>query len=349
VNTWGRHIRLSIFGESHGKAIGVIIDGLPAGESIDEERIAVEMSRRAPGGTEFSTARNESDLAEILSGTLNGKTTGAPLCAMIRNNDARSGDYGKAIRPGHADWTALLKYSGHADMRGGGHFSGRLTAPLVFAGALAKQIIGGRGVKVFGRVLSVGNLKDTETPATADEWEKISMARFPASEGVRDAMQALILEAKGEGDSVGGIVEAAALGVPGGCGEPFFGALESVAAAMMFSIPGVKGLEFGGGFALTHMRGSEANDELYVEDGIIRSRTNNNGGILGGISNGAPIILRVAIKPTASIAKVQRTVDPEHMTNVELEIKGRHDPCIAPRATPVVEAGLALSILECMS
>jgi chorismate synthase len=267
---------------------------------------------------------------------------------MIRNTGAHPGEYGRLLRPGHADWTALLKYKGHADMRGGGHFSGRLTAPLVFAGALAKQILGRRGVRVFGRVASAGGVEDMAPPITPEEWAHVSMSPFPASEAAREAMIGAIMAAKGEGDSVGGVVEAVAFGVPGGHGGPFFGSFESVAASLLFSIPGVKGVEFGAGFRLAHMRGSEANDGICAEGGHIRSHTNNSGGILGGISNGMPIVTRIVVKPTASIAKRQHTVDPETMENAELEIKGRHDPCIAPRATPVAEAALALSVLECM-
>jgi len=324
MNTWGHSLRLSIFGESHGPGVGIVIDGLPPGEPVDFEAVAAEMRRRAPGRDETSTARREDDTPEILSGLLEGHATGAPLCAVIRNHDARSRDYDAKLRPGHADWTALLKYKGQADMRGGGHFSGRLTAPLVFAGAVAKQMLARRGVEITGRVVQIGAVTDP------------------------DAMRAEILAAKAGGDSVGGVVEAVATGVPGGLGEPFFASLESVTASLLFSVPAVKGVEFGDGFGLAAVRGSQANDELYLEDGHIRARTNHNGGVLGGITNGEPVVVRAAFKPTPSIAKPQRTVDAETMRETEIIVRGRHDPCIVPRALPVVEAALALSVLDCM-
>ncbi|MCL2747945.1 MAG: chorismate synthase [Oscillospiraceae bacterium] len=339
MNTWGNKLKLSIFGESHGPAVGIVIDGLPPGGPLDMDAVQAEMRRRAPGRDDTATARREGDMVEILSGLHDGRTTGAPLCAIVRNHDVRSGDYDAKLRPGHADWTALLKYKGFADRRGGGHFSGRLTAPLVFAGALAGQFLSRQGVRIKARMVRVGQ---TEDP---------------------DLMRGEILAAKADGDSVGGIVEAVATGVPGGLGDPFFASLESVAASLLFSIPAVKGVEFGDGFALAAMRGSQANDELCVEDvvdvegephvegsvegGRIRARTNHNGGILGGITNGEPVVVRVAIKPTPSIARPQRSVDASTMGEVEITIKGRHDPCIVPRAVPVVEAALALSLLDC--
>ena len=324
MNTWGYKLRLSIFGESHGPAIGVVMDGLPPGEPIDLEDVARELLRRAPGRDETATARREEDTAEVLSGLLMGRTTGAPLCAVIRNRDTRSGDYDAKLRPGHADWTALLKYKGHTDRRGGGHFSGRLTAPLVFAGAAAKQILGRHGVTVAGRAARIGAVTDP------------------------DGMRTEILAAKADGDSVGGVIEAVAVGVPGGLGEPFFASLESVTASLLFAIPAVKGVEFGDGFGLAGLRGSQANDELYLDGGHIRAHTNHNGGILGGITNGEPVVVRAAFKPTPSIARPQRTVDAGTMQETELTVRGRHDPCIAPRALPAVEAALALSILDCM-
>jgi chorismate synthase len=326
----------------------VVVDGLPAGESIDTDRIAYEMARRAPGKDAFSTARRETDAVEILSGVKDGRTAGAPICGLIRNSDARSGDYDESLRPGHADWTALLKYGGFADMRGGGHFSGRLTAPIVFAGAMAKQILLRRGVGIYGRIAAIGGVSDTENPCGESEWADLSGLKFPASEDAAALMRAAIESARADGDSVGGVVEAAAYGLPGGIGDPFFASVESVVASMLFSVPAVKGLAFGDGFRLAELRGSEANDELFVDDGVIRSRTNHSGGVLGGISNGMPLIVRAAFKPTPSIAKAQRTVDPRDMKETELRIKGRHDPCIVPRAVPVVEAGLALSVLDCM-
>jgi chorismate synthase len=348
MNTWGRALRLSIFGESHGAAIGMIVDGLPAGEAVDAEALAREMARRAPGQGAFSTARREADAVDILSGLKDGRTTGAPICGLIRNTDARSGDYDGRLRPGHADLTALLKYGGYADMRGGGHFSGRLTAPLVFAGAMAKQVLARCGVRVYGRVAAIGGAADETAPGDEAAWQALASLRFPASEDAAARMRARIDAARADGDSVGGIVEAVAYGVPGGVGDPFFASAESVLASLLFSIPAVKGVEFGDGFRLADLRGSEANDAFVVEGGAILSRTNHNGGVLGGITNGMPLLVRVVCKPTPSVAKEQRTVDPASMTETTIAIKGRHDPCVVLRAVPVVEAAMAISVLDCM-
>jgi chorismate synthase len=327
----------------------MVVDGLPAGESIDAEALRREMERRAPGRDALSTARRETDAVEILSGIKDGVTTGAPICGLIQNGDARSGDYDARLRPGHADWTALLKYGGHADLRGGGHFSGRLTAPLVFAGALARQTLWRRGIRIYGRIAAIGGVADAKTPRDEAERQSLAGLRIPAFGDAAARMSAAIDAARAAGDSVGGIAEAAAYGVPGGVGDPFFASVESVTASLLFSIPAVKGVEFGDGFRLADLRGSEANDELFIERGAIRSRTNHNGGILGGITNGMPIVVRVACKPTPSIAKAQRTVNPADMTETTLATAGRHDPCVVPRALPVVEAALALGILDCMS
>jgi chorismate synthase len=349
MNTWGNGIKLSVFGESHGIAIGMIVDGLPAGEAIDEDELGREMARRAPGRDSLSTARRETDEVEIVSGVKDGFTTGAPVCGVIRNGDARSADYDGKLRPGHADWSALLKYGGCADMRGGGHFSGRLTAPLVFAGAMAKQVLRRRSVTIYGRIAAIGGIVDADSPRGEADWRALADLKFPASREVSESMRREIETARADKDSVGGVTEAVAYGVPGGVGEPFFASLESVVASVLFSIPAVKGVEFGGGFRLADMRGSESNDAIFIENGAISSRTNNCGGILGGISNGMPIVVRAAFKPTPSIARVQRTVDPVDMKETETEIRGRHDPCVVPRAVPVVEAGLALGILDCMA
>jgi chorismate synthase len=338
LNIWGTALRLSIFGESHGPAIGVVIDGLPAGERLDMDAIQHELNRRAPGG-ELSSARKEADRPEILSGLLDGTTTGAPLCAILQNTNARPQDYGTALRPGHADWTALLKHGGHADMRGGGHFSGRLTAPLVFAGAAAKQLLARQGVKVYGRLAAIGGIESPR--ADCDE-----AAYTAIGDGLTPQMRDAILAAKEAGDSIGGIIEAAAFGVPGGLGIPFFASVESVAAALLFSIPAVKAVEFGTGAQLAAMRGSKANDALRLSGGRIVSQTNHSGGILGGITTGMPVTVRAAIKPTPSIAMPQQTVDAATLEETTLTITGRHDPCIAPRALPAVEAALALTILD---
>ncbi|MDR1515926.1 MAG: chorismate synthase [Synergistaceae bacterium] len=349
MNAWGNRLKLSIFGESHGPAIGIVIDGLPAGEAIDAAETAREMARRAPGGNDLSTARNEPDEVVILSGILRDKTTGAPVCGVIYNRDARSRDYDTILRPGHADWTALLKFGGYADLRGGGHFSGRLTAPLVFAGSIAKQILSRRGVEICARITAIGGVSDEparEEYGSASEFRAALAADFPASAEIAEAMKAEIRAAKERGDSVGGVVEAAVFGLRGGIGEPFFGSMESAAASLLFSIPAVKGVEFGRGFRLASMRGSEANDAIRLENGRIVSRTNNSGGILGGITNGMPIVARAAFKPTASIALPQESVDAASKQETTLRILGRHDPCVAPRAVPAVEASLALCALD---
>jgi chorismate synthase len=346
MNVWGNRLKLSIFGSSHGKAVGVVVDGLPPGEPIDLDQVAREMSRRAPGRNDLSTARREADAVDVLSGLYEDRTTGAPICGVIYNSDARSGDYDTKLRPGHADWTALLKYGGHADMRGGGHFSGRLTAPLVYAGSLAKQILSRRGVHAYARIISIEGVSDALPASSLEECRAISGRDFPASPTVEEAMKNAIGAAKNDGDSVGGVVEAVVFGLPGGLGEPFFGSMESSVASLLFSVPAVKGVEFGDGFRVAALRGIEANDALCIEDGKITARTNHNGGILGGITNGMPLIVRVAIKPTPSIALPQESVDAAAMREVTLQIKGRHDPCIVPRAVPVIEACVALSALD---
>jgi chorismate synthase len=348
MNTWGHALRLSVFGESHGKAVGIVVDGLPAGETVDMDALARDMARRAPGRDEFSTARREADTAEILSGLHEGRTTGAPVCGVIFNRDARPGDYDRVLRPGHADWTALLKYRGHADMRGGGHFSGRLTAPLVFAGALARQALARRGVRVHAKIAAIGGVPDAEIPCTPDAYGAVAALAFPVADAAAaEAMRRLIRDARAEGDSVGGVVEAVAFGLPGGLGEPFFASVESALAALLFSVPAVKGVEFGDGFRLASMRGSEANDALCARDGRITALSNHNGGLLGGITNGMPVVVRAAVKPTPSIAREQQTVDADGAQTV-LSVRGRHDACIVPRAVPVVEACLALCALDAL-
>lgn len=323
MNTWGEKIKLSIYGESHGAAVGIVIDGIKPGLELDFEFIKSEMARRAPGRNELSTPRPEDDEVEIVSGVLYGKTTGTPLCGFIRNKNTRSKDYDSArLRPGHADFTGFVKYNGFADTRGGGHFSGRLTAPLVFAGAVAKLALMQKGVTISAHILSVGGVSGEE------------------------AMREAVLKAKENGDSVGGIIECTAENVPAGWGEPFFGSVESSLSSMLFSIPAVKGVEFGSGFKLADMLGSQANDELYMENKTIKTHTNHNGGINGGITNGMPIVFRVAIKPTPSISLAQRTVNIETMTDDTIEVKGRHDPCIVYRAVPVIEAAAALCLLD---
>ncbi|MBU3182242.1 chorismate synthase [Clostridium psychrophilum] len=350
---WGKKVKYSIFGESHGRGIGITIDGLPPGIELDMDFINGEMQRRAPGRDEFSTKRFEGDKVEILSGYFNGYTTGTPLCGVIFNENQNSKDYDKLkdlARPGHADFTGKVKYSGFNDYRGGGHFSGRITAPLVFAGAVAKQILFDKGIVIGSHILSIGNVHDNyfdsvnlEIQTLADVLHK----DFPVIDDLKGKeMKSFILKAKEETDSVGGIIEVAILNVPCGLGEPFFDSIESNLSQLLFSVPAVKGVEFGLGFEITTLRGSKANDEPYIDNVRVLTKTNNNGGINGGISNGMPIVFRVAMKPTPSIAKTQNTVDMATGENSEISVTGRHDPCIVLRALPVIEACAAMSILD---
>lgn len=353
---WGSKIKLSIFGESHGNAIGITIDGLPAGFSIDMDKIMMEMARRAPGKSSLSTPRKESDIPEILSGYFEGKTTGTPLCAIIRNSNTKSKDYSKlkdVMRPGHADYTGAIRYKGFNDYRGGGHFSGRITAPLVFAGAICKQILEVKGIIVSAHINSIGKIKDCsflESDISDELLNSFKEKELPLiNTKLEDEMRQEILRARSSGDSIGGTIECAILGVSPGIGDPFFDSVESTLAHLMFSVPAVKGIEFGKGFDISKMRGSEANDEYYLENGNIKTKTNNNGGILGGVTNGMPIIFNVAIKPTASIFKEQNAVNIVTMEETTLCIEGRHDPCIVQRALPVIEAVAAIGITELMN
>lgn len=346
-NVWGSNIKLSIFGESHGPAIGMTLGGLPPGLEIDWAFVSGEMARRAPGSNALSTPRKEDDAYEVLSGVFESRTTGAPLSIIIRNGDTRSADYAPhLLRPGHADWTAHIKYKGFADYRGGGHFSGRLTAPLVFAGAIAKQLLARAGIEIGARIVSVYDVEDC-TPGCVKDIVAASRKPFPVcDDAAAERMRAAIAAAKAEGDSVGGVVQCVALGVPIGCGEPFFDSIESAVASMLFSIPAVKGVQFGDGFALAGMKGSAANDQFTTDGKAIRTTTNRNGGINGGITNGMPLIVSVAIKPTPTIHLEQSTVDINTMENVTARFGGRHDPCIVARAAPVVEAGVAIVLLD---
>ncbi|SKA86280.1 chorismate synthase [Clostridium sp. USBA 49] len=350
---WGRKVKFSIFGESHGKGIGITIDGLPSGFKLDLSQIEFEMKRRAPGRNTFSTQRNEKDSFEIISGYFNEFTTGTPLCAVIWNNDQHSKDYDKlknVFRPGHADYTGYVKYKGFNDYRGGGHFSGRLTAALVFAGAVAKQILEKDNIIIGSHLYQIGNIYDDPfdkvniSPEVLKELRNNDFPVLNIQKG--EDMKNLIIEAKKDLDSVGGVIEAAAINLPAGLGSPFFDSVESTLAHLLFSIPAVKGVEFGEGFNISKLKGSKANDEPYIEEGKVKTRTNNNGGILGGITNGMPLIFRAAFKPTSSISKKQKTIDISKMENTELEVKGRHDPCIVQRAVPVVEAVTAMAVLD---
>ena len=349
---FGNILRVSVFGQSHGKAIGVNIDGLPAGEPIDLEELNAFLDRRKPGKSPLSTARKESDTPVFLSGLENGVTCGFPLCAVIENSDQHSSDYSELAdkpRPSHADYTARVKWGGHADMRGGGHFSGRLTAPLCIAGGIAKQILARRGIFVGAHLAAVGTVDDAPFPLhpTAELFDAIAAKPFPVvDDGAGERMQALILEARQDLDSVGGIIECAAIGLPAGLGDPMFGGVENRLAAALFGIPAVKGVEFGLGFGSSRLRGSENNDPFTVENGTVVTASNRAGGILGGITTGMPVTLRTAIKPTPSISRPQQTVRLSAMENAELVIRGRHDPCIAHRAVPVVEAVTAAVLLD---
>ena len=351
-SVFGNRIKVSVFGQSHSEAIGVVIDSLPAGFEPDMEKLRRFTMRRTAIGKEGVTARKEPDEAEILSGLVNGKTCGAPLCAIIRNTDVRSSDYDSLKnkpRPSHADYTAFMKYGESADFHGGGHFSGRLTAPLVFAGGLIIQLLAQRGIRIGARVKSIGNAYDKyidHAEVSEEILDEIAASDFP-SYGDPRAMQKEISDAQTALDSVGGQVECFILGLGAGIGEPMFDVLESRISSAVFAIPAVKGIEFGEGFALTGIRASEANDEFYIaDDGTVKTRTNSNGGILGGISTGMPIVFSTAFKPTPSIALKQRTVDLETMTDTDIEIRGRHDPCIAVRAAVCVESAAAIALAD---
>lgn len=339
-----------IFGESHGPAIGVTVSGLPAGLELDLEAIGKELSRRAPGKSPLATARKESDRFEIISGLFNGKTTGTPLTALIPNGDTHSRDYELLRthpRPGHADYAAWVRYGGNADHRGGGHFSGRLTAPLVFAGAIAKQLLAQRGIKVAAHISNIFGICDAslEDPEALLFLADKPLAVLDDEQGKE--MEQAILEAKEEGDSVGGAIECAVWGLPAGVGDPDLGKnVEGIFAKHLFAVPAVKAVGFGMASAFALMRGSEANDPFAIEKGKVVTTTNYAGGVNGGITNGMPVVFEATFRPTPSIAQTQQSVDLEKMEEYELNIEGRHDPCIVPRAVPVVEAAAALATCE---
>lgn len=349
----GEHIHVSVFGQSHSPAIGVVVDGLPAGERVDMEELGRFLKRRAPGQNATSTPRKEADLPQFLSGLVDGVTCGAPLAALIENTNTRSQDYAQLRdkpRPGHADFTAQVKYGGFQDVAGGGHFSGRLTAPLCIAGGICLQMLRRRGIEVAAHIASVAGEADRAFDPMGESVETmdaLKRAPFPVlDEKAGERMRKVILQAKEEGDSVGGIVECLVTGVPAGLGEPMFGGMENRLAAALFGIPAVKGVEFGAGFGVANMRGSENNDPFTVKDGKVVTETNHAGGILGGITNGMPLVFRLAFKPTPSIAKQQQTVSLSKNQVEELVVTGRHDPCIVPRAVPVVEAVTALVLSD---
>lgn len=348
----GNKIKISVFGQSHSKGIGVVIDGLPAGKKIDMEKVMAFMERRAPGRNAYSTKRREPDTPEILSGLVNDTTCGAPLCMVIYNQNQKSSDYKNIMdtpRPSHADFSGAMRYNGFNDVAGGGHFSGRLTAPLCFAGAVCMQILEDMGVNVQAHILSIKDVKDDKFNPINIENLEIGKKEFPVindEKGIE--MKAEIEKARLDADSVGGVIECAVTGVKAGFGDPMFDGIENQLAKNIFGIPAVKGIEFGNGFLATTLYGSENNDDFCIVDGEIKTATNNSGGINGGISNGMPILFDVAIKPTPSIYKKQNSVSISEKTEKELQIEGRHDPCIVPRAVPVVEAVTAITMLDIM-
>ena len=341
----------TIFGESHGPAIGVTLTGVPAGLELDWTAIEKDMARRAPGKSPLATARKEADQVQVLSGVFEGKTTGSPLCAMIANTDTRSADYSKTrdlARPGHADYPAHVRYQGFNDYRGGGHFSGRLTAPLVFAGAIAKQILAQRGITVGAHISSIYGVND-EALEDWDTLKGVADKDFPVLDDEKgQEMQEAIWEAKEDQDSVGGSIECGVFGLPAGYGSPDFGEnAEGIFSQYLFAVPAVKAVAFGAGTAFSLMRGSEANDPLYVDEhGNVGAEQNCAGGINGGITNGMPLVFEVTMRPTPSIARTQFTIDMNRMEHAELELQGRHDPCVVPRAVPVIEAAAALAACQ---
>lgn len=348
-NTFGSAVSLTIFGESHGPAVGAVLDGLAAGLPVDTAEIAAAMDRRRARGDGLSTSRTEPDEVELLSGVLDGHTTGTPLTFVIRNTNTRSGDYAKTaalLRPGHADYTAFAKYEGFQDARGGGHFSGRITAASVAAGSVCRQVLAGLGIRVYTHIARCAGIDDAPLDYNALPPEPAA-GHFALADPAKEIpMQEAIRAAGAEGDSVGGILETVVTGIPAGVGEPFFDSVESELSHLMFSIPAVKGVEFGAGFAFAGLRGSTANDAFRMDGDRVVTATNRNGGVNGGITNGMPVVFRTVVKPTPSIYKQQDTVDYMAKQNAELTIHGRHDPCIVPRAAVVQDTLTALGILD---
>lgn len=350
-STYGEKLKLSIFGQSHGPAIGMTLDGIPAGLPVDLQSLQRFLNRRAPGQNDHSTPRKESDVPEFLSGIVDGYTCGAPIAALIRNSNTRSKDYSQlkdCPRPGHADYSAQMKYGGFQDVAGGGHFSGRLTAPLCIAGGLCKQWLEAKGIRIGAHLSVCAGVPDE--PVFLD-WADPDLdsiqTDFPVINPEAGAkMREAISAAKADGDSVGGLIECVVTGLPAGIGDPMFGGMESRIAQIVYGIPAVKGLEFGSGFTGSYLRGSQNNDSFYYSDGTVRTKRNYAGGILGGITNGMPLVFQVAIKPTPSISQPQQTISLQSQEETTLQIQGRHDPCIAPRAVPVIEAAAALAIFD---
>ena len=351
-NTFGSSVSVTVFGESHGEAIGAVLDGIASGIAVDEEFIAHQMKLRQSIGA-LSTARREADKVRIVSGVFNGKTTGTPMTFIIENQDTRSKDYGELAykaRPGHADYSAQMKYHGFQDFRGGGHFSGRITAGIVAAGAVAISALRSKKINIATHILSCGGVYDRPLNNIEDDIKQLNSMEFAVlDEKKADEMQAAITAAKNDGDSVGGRLETIVTGLPAGVGEPWFDTLESVLAHALFGIPAVKGVEFGAGFAVADMLGSQCNDSFRSADGKVYSDTNNNGGIIGGITTGLPVLFRTAIKPTPSIYKEQETIDLNTLENTTLQIKGRHDPAIVHRARVVADSITALVLCDQLS
>lgn len=352
-STYGERFRLTVFGQSHSPAIGVTIEGLPAGLAIDMERLQGFLARRAPGGSPLATARKEADVPKFVSGLVGNHTCGTPLTAIIENTNTRSGDYENlrdCPRPGHADYPAQVKYGGHQDVAGGGHFSGRMTAPLCIAGGICIQLLEQLGVTVGAHIQSIEAVCDDRfdpVNISAEVLQTLGKKPLPVlHDPVAEQMQNAILRAKEDGDSVGGVIEVAVTGLPVGWGDPMFGGLENRIAQAVFGVPAIRGIEFGLGFAATKLRGSVHNDPYTVEQGQVRTVTNNHGGILGGISTAMPLVFRVAVKPTPSIYQPQQSVSLRERKEVSLQIQGRHDPCIVPRAVPVLEAVTAIALYD---
>ena len=351
-NTFGNSVSVTLFGESHGKAIGVVIDGLAPGMTVDTDFISKQLSRRRPQGN-ISTPRKEKDEFEILSGVFEGKTTGTPLCIMIPNEDKKSADYEATrflARPSHADFTANAKYHGFEDYRGGGHFSGRITAALVAAGAVVMPTLAEKGIILATHIKNIADVYDRDFKNTEEDILSLLGASFPTlCDKAENEMKQRIEEAKANCDSIGGVLETVVLGMPAGVGEPWFDTVESTLSHILFSIPAVKGVEFGAGFAFADMKGSEANDAFCADDGVVSTKTNNNGGVNGGITNGMPIVFKTVIKPTPTIARPQQTINMQTLENAEITAIGRHDPCIVHRAAPVVDAVTALALCDMLA
>lgn len=355
ASVYGENLKITIFGQSHASAIGVTIDGLPAKEKLDREALAAFLARRAPGNNAWSTPRREADVPEFLCGVIDDVTCGAPLTAVIRNTNTRSSDYEtlrRVPRPGHADYTAAIKFHGAQDAAGGGHFSGRLTAALCIAGGICLQLLQKEGISVMAHILSIGAVQEApfDSVHVGRREEQLLRDRdFPTlSPSCGEAMKQVIAEARCANDSVGGVIECAVTGLPVGLGDPIFDGMENRIALAVFGIPAVKGIEFGDGFAAAALRGSEHNDAFVCRDGEITLATNHAGGILGGITNGMPLLFRAAVKPTPSIAREQESVDLTTGQGVTLSVPGRHDPCIVPRAVPCVEAAAAIAVYDAL-